>query len=116
MSNEMKENGERLGKDFGLLLTRLRNNASLSLCGFAKLAKASPAWLSYIEHGERRPSWEMVLNSIRILSKNGASKSSLEKLRSTGQRLILAKAFTAKRKTGVRSSFILDSRLRGNDK
>lgn len=90
-----------LAKRYGFTLRSLREYANLSVTGFSRLIKSSPAWLSYIEHGERVPSWQFVTTCLNILDRNNVPKFALQELEDLGRRLIMGKTFVCKAAVAV---------------
>ncbi|MBI4057622.1 MAG: helix-turn-helix domain-containing protein [Elusimicrobia bacterium] len=81
-------------KHFGLLLRRLRNKSQKNIHGLARSVRVSSGWLSYIERGKRTPSWNMVLDCVKVFSQEGITTEELNKLKKSGRKLILSKALS----------------------
>ncbi|MBI4063606.1 MAG: helix-turn-helix domain-containing protein [Elusimicrobia bacterium] len=87
------KNEQDLRQQFGLALRRLRESARLNIAGLARQVKVSPAWLSYVENGQRMPSWNFITACVSFLEKIEVSRGALTRLRATGRRLVMQKAF-----------------------
>lgn len=93
-------NGNHKGNNyFGRHLRQLRVKANFNLHGLAEKIKSSPAWLSYLERGERVPSWELVESCVLVFKDCQVSRIELARFKDFGRKAILRKVFV----NGVRS-------------
>lgn len=87
-----------MGRDrsihFGRKVSELRSKSNVNLRGFARTVGASPAWVSYVERGERVPSWPLVENMVRFFKTYNASQKDLKQLHLLGRKLMMRKTFS----------------------
>jgi len=87
-------NGNNKGNGhFGKCLRELRKRTNLNLHGLAEKIKSSPAWLSYLERGERTPSWELVESCVAVFRDCQVSRMELARFKDFGRQAILRKVF-----------------------
>lgn len=89
------DSGLSLAREYGNLLRDIREGTKLSVTGMAKMMGASAAWLSYVERGERVPSWPFIQNCLETLEKQrDVAPVMLQRLHEAGKRLVLQKVFS----------------------
>lgn len=92
----MGTNGNTTNNHFGRCLHELRLKADLNLHGLAQKINSSSAWLSYLESGQRVPSWELVENCVGVLKDYKLSQKSLGELKRSARLAILKKTFNGR--------------------
>ena len=82
--------------EFGSCLHNLRVKANLNLHGLAKKINSSPAWLSYLERGQRVPSWPLVEGCIDVFKCVGIPIAELNHFKLLAKGEIMRKIFDKK--------------------
>ncbi|MFC1522951.1 helix-turn-helix domain-containing protein, partial [Elusimicrobiota bacterium] len=78
---------------FGHALCKLRKSAGLKLRVFARTAKVSPAWMSYVETGKRIPTWEFVEVCAGTLKAKKIPTDKIKRFKILGQKIVFQKTF-----------------------
>ena len=79
--------------EFGAYLRGLRTKTNLNLHGLAEKINSSPAWLSYLERGQRVPSWPLVEGCMDVFRRMGVSAEELSEFKILAKGEIMRKIF-----------------------
>ncbi|GEM_PF-6614851 len=92
--------GARVSKvarnEFGVCLRSLRSKANLNLHGLAQKINSSPAWLSYLERGQRVPAWPLIESCIDAFKCEGIPITELNHFKLLAKGEIMRKIFDKK--------------------
>ncbi len=84
---------ERFSREFGNALNALRGELHLNMRGLARATNNSLAWISYLERGQRVPTWSTVQSLSSFFKEHGACKKQVAAMETAARKMLLARTF-----------------------